>query len=187
MNIYRGDIFYVDWAENNAPVGSEQRPGRPAVVVSNNDNNMELNTVQVVYLTTAEKMPRPSRVRVMCKVPSTALCEQITTVAQERLGTYVRSCTAAEMAAIDNAIMATLALEGVTREESDAMKAHIGMLECDLQKAAKVNAELEETKENLLAALETLKGSNAVLNASLDAYKAIHTQMIDKLLKKGDV
>ena len=110
MNIYRGDIYYIDWVDYATPVGSEQRPGRPAIIVSNNEDNMRLNTVQVVYLTSQDKPPRPSHVKVICRVPSIALCEQLTTVTKERLGTYVRTCTEAEMAEIDKGIMAVLDL-----------------------------------------------------------------------------
>lgn len=53
MNINRGDIWYIG---NGYPaVGSEQRPGRPAVVVSNQQNNRYGEVVEVIYLTTAPK------------------------------------------------------------------------------------------------------------------------------------
>ena len=51
------------------------------------------NTVQVVYLTSQQKPPRPTHIRVVCKVLSTALCEQLHTVDKSRIGNYVRSCT----------------------------------------------------------------------------------------------
>lgn len=49
MDIKRGDIWYI---ESGYSVGSEQRAGRPAIVVSNNRNNQYSGTVEVVYLTT---------------------------------------------------------------------------------------------------------------------------------------
>ena len=55
MNINRGDIWYIG---NGYPaVGSEQRPGRPAVVVSNQQNNKYGEVVEVIYLTTAPICP----------------------------------------------------------------------------------------------------------------------------------
>ena len=46
MNINRGDIWYIG---NGYPaVGSEQRPGRPAVVVSNQQNNRYGEVVEVI-------------------------------------------------------------------------------------------------------------------------------------------
>ena len=57
MNINRGDIWYIG---NGYPaVGSEQRPGRPAVVVSNQQNNRYGEVVEVIYLTTAPKRDLP--------------------------------------------------------------------------------------------------------------------------------
>ena len=45
MNINRGDIWYVG---SGYAVGSEQRPGRPAVVVSNQRNNQHSEVVEMV-------------------------------------------------------------------------------------------------------------------------------------------
>ena len=62
MNINRGDIWYIG---NGYPaVGSEQRPGRPAVVVSNQRNNQYGEVVEVVYLTTAPKRDLPTHVTI---------------------------------------------------------------------------------------------------------------------------
>lgn len=48
MEIMRGDIFYVNRSET---VGSEQRSGRPAIIVSNPVCNEHSPVVEVVYLT----------------------------------------------------------------------------------------------------------------------------------------
>lgn len=47
--IKRGEIYYITFVP---VVGSEQRGGRPGIVVSNNANNAHSNTIEVVYLTT---------------------------------------------------------------------------------------------------------------------------------------
>ena len=119
MNIYRGDIFYIERSDTYITVGSEQRAGRPAIVISNDIDNERSNTVQVVYLTSQEKDDRPTHVKVMCKTLSTALCEQLATVARERIGSYVRTCDAEEMAEIDKGLMAAL---GLKREAAEAEK-----------------------------------------------------------------
>lgn len=49
----RGQIYYV--RSNYREEGSEQRGGRPAVIVSNDKNNAKSNTVEVVYMTTKPK------------------------------------------------------------------------------------------------------------------------------------
>lgn len=107
--IKRGDIYYV---ESYYSVGSEQRAGRPAVIVSNEKNNEFSATVELVYLTTAPKHDMATHVQVhgTGKV-STALCEQVHTVDKQRLGGFCGYCTEQEMYSIDIALMVSLGIE----------------------------------------------------------------------------
>lgn len=108
-DIRRGDIYYI---ENRYTVGSEQRGGRPAVVVSNDMNNQHSTTVEIVYLTTQPKADLPTHTAVAgMRSPSTTLCEQITTVSVERLGNYCGHVTDAEMDGIDAAMRISLGLK----------------------------------------------------------------------------
>lgn len=105
-NISRGDIYYVDYAPT---VGSEQHSGRPAIVVSNDTNNKFSEVVEVVYLTTQAKNDLPTHIDVSgLTKPSTALCEQITTVSKSRLGSLAGVCTDEEMDMIDRALAVSL-------------------------------------------------------------------------------
>ncbi len=107
--IKRGDIFYV---RRTPVVGHEQFAGRPAIIVSNGICNQHADTVEVVYLTTQPKAALPTHVAIQsAKLPSTALCEQITTVSTMRLGDYYGSCTKEEMDAIDDALLVSLGLK----------------------------------------------------------------------------
>ena len=135
MDIKRGDIFYVSKGRSNS-YGSEQEAERPAVIVSNDTGNYYAPVVEIVYLTTQEKKPMPTHVDVMCRVPSTALCEQIQTIYKDRLGDYIRSCTDEEMQAIDKALMVSLGLdlplltdvpevERINKQEIDDLKKHL--------------------------------------------------------------
>lgn len=111
MEIKRGDIWYVE--SSYAAVGSEQRPGRPAIVVSNDKNNQHSSTVDMVYLTTQPKHDLPTHVTIRStNRVSTAICEQITTVAIERIGSYCGQATDEEMAAIDRAMLISLGIQG---------------------------------------------------------------------------
>ena len=103
----RGDIFFIT---EGAYTGSEQNGGRPGVIVSNDVGNKHSPNVEVVFLTSREKKPMPTHVEVLCKVPSTALCENIQTVSKERLDSFIRSCTTSEMKNIDNALLCSLGL-----------------------------------------------------------------------------
>lgn len=109
MNLKRGDIYYIESVYN--AVGSEQRSGRPAIIVSNEKNNAHSGTVEVVYLTTQPKTDLPTHVTIhSVSRESTALCEQITTVSTERIGDYKGTLTSQEQMNVDIAIMISLDL-----------------------------------------------------------------------------
>lgn len=108
MEIKRGDIWYI---ESGYSTGSEQRPGRPAVVVSNDLNNVHSTTVEVVYLTTQPKRDLPTHATIhSMSRDSIAICEQITTVAVERIGNYRGCVTDAEMEDIEATMQVSLGL-----------------------------------------------------------------------------
>lgn len=81
----RGDIFYISNSKCYATDPSNTE-GRPAIVVSSDKLNEHADVVEVVYLTTKEKRLMPTHVEVLCKIPSTALCETIYTVNKEMEG-----------------------------------------------------------------------------------------------------
>lgn len=127
MNINRGDIWYIG---NGYPaVGSEQRPGRPAVVVSNQQNNKYGEVVEVIYLTTAPKRDLPTHVTIRSSGRvSTALCEQISTVSVERLGNYCGHVSDSELTAIENAMLISLGIQlAPVNEESEETPPHAGI------------------------------------------------------------
>lgn len=133
MEILRGDIFMVERSIESS--GHEQFGGRPAVIVSNNTGNHFSNCVEVVFLTTAQKKPMPTHVSIIGKLPSTALCESVTTISKEKLGDYIRSCTDNEMKQIDEAIMVSLGLSSPECEcESSCSDVNAAEVERDLYK-----------------------------------------------------
>ena len=114
ISINRGDIFYVNPSET---VGSEQRSGRPAIIVSNPLCNEHSPVVEVVYLTCQYKKPMPTHVRIeSAGKRSTALCEQISSVDVSRLGDFKGHLTDREMAQVDVALMASLDLHPIPRQ-----------------------------------------------------------------------
>lgn len=118
MYFKRGDICWIDQSMYKPPVGSVQKPGRPGIVVSNDANNHNANTVEIVYLTGQPKKALPTH----CIIESSgktsiALCEQITTVSTEQLRDYVGQCTDEEMAAIDRCLAISLGL--ITSQETN--------------------------------------------------------------------
>lgn len=105
----RGDIFYVQSYYQEE--GSEQKAGRPGIIVSNDKGNATAPVVEIVYLTSQPKNDMPTHVSIRSSTrPSIALCEQITTVAKSRLGSYVGTCSESEMQCIDIALAISLAI-----------------------------------------------------------------------------
>ena len=198
MEVYRGDIYYVK--KNGVTTGSEQDSYRPAVIVSNDTGNKHSSVVEIVYLTTQEKKPLPTHCTINAKVPSTAICEQISNVSKERLAEFVRTCTDEEMARIDRCLMIslglcdvpdptatidngliddlTMKLEGAERKLDELNAENAGLLleNGDLKEKLK-NAEKKipvfpvETEKELLKA-ETQR----------DMYKELYEQMLDRMI-----
>lgn len=153
MDIKRGDIWYI---ESGFTTGSEQRPGRPAVVVSNNRNNEHSSTIEVVYLTTQPKhdLPTHAVIRSLSR-ESIAICEQVTTVAIERLGNYRGQVTADEMADIEAAMRISLGLEPCEVSEPEPVKEDVPecpppVLESKLAEAQARYVVLQEMYDSLL-------------------------------------
>ena len=117
--IKRGDIYYIANSKCYA-TDPNNTAGRPGIIVSANELNERSILVQIVYLTSQEKRLMPTHVSVMCSKPSTALCENITTVHEDRLGDYIRTCTEEEMADIEDGIRAALGLAAVPRPVESA-------------------------------------------------------------------
>lgn len=108
-DVKRGEIYYI--SRGGCNTGSEQQADRPGVIVSNDKNNKNSQTLEVVYLTTQPKneLPTHCTIRSTGRV-STVLCEQIHTVAVERIGKYIGVCTAQEMQNIDIGLMISIGL-----------------------------------------------------------------------------
>lgn len=180
--VYRGEIWFVEY--RGGIKGSEQDSGRPAIIVSNDKGNEFSNTVEIVYLTSADKKPLPTHVDVMCRVPSTALCEQIHSVSKERLMNYTRTLTKEEMQAIDRALMISLGLTevaGMTEIVSDCPA------ECYEEKEALQNQIRKlETENQILKrkAPETDARDIIRLEAERDLYKKQAEDYLERLLER---
>lgn len=113
--VKRGDIFYIANSKFYSTDPTNEA-GRPGIIVSCDELNEHSPVVEVVYLTTKDKKPMPTHVGILCKIPSTALCETIYTVTKDRLGDFVRSCTDREMAAIDRGMIRSLGIAAPVTE-----------------------------------------------------------------------
>lgn len=107
----RGKIYYIEPTQST---GSEIRStnARPGVIVSSGAMNTHSGVVQVCYLTTSAKRDMPCHtITEATGRESTVLCEQIFTVAAERVGDFAGVCSDMEMAAIDDGLRRALGLE----------------------------------------------------------------------------
>lgn len=115
--IRRGDIFYINRGGTESR-GSEQHADRPGVIVSNDKNNEYSDTVEVVYMTTKPKRHYPTHCTILSSGrKSTVLCEQIHTVAVERIGRYIGRCTKKEIRRIDAGLVASIGLNEYAEDE----------------------------------------------------------------------
>lgn len=193
MEVYRGDIFYVE--DNYRTEGSEQRPGRPALVVSNNTGNHFSSMVSVVWLTTAEKKPLPTHCEVVSGVPSTAICEQVVTISQNRLGNYIRTATESEMKEVDKCLMIALGLNpDVTCNEEDnsqidELKKQKEMAEDDVAFLKIENAQLQKENCKLKEKLQEsptlppdIAEEVAGLKAQIEVLERYNERLLDRLI-----
>lgn len=107
----RGDIVYIQMTEG---VGGEigGLDCRPAIIVSNDAANRFSPVIEVVYLTTRRKKNLPTHVFIKSSPkPSTAMCEQVSSVSKQRIYQSVGAATQREMEQIDQALRISLGLE----------------------------------------------------------------------------
>ena len=176
MDYLRGDIFFINRFNGNGEV--EKESGSPVLIVSNNIGNQHGRYVEVVYLTSKEKNPLPTHTSVMCRVPSTALCEQVQSVSKERLGEFIRSATAAEMAAVDECLKVSLALNSDNDEQNRIIE----------NQGQQINTLVEANKKlqmQLTQKAETAVDDFALLAAQTerDTYKRLYENLLEKVMK----
>lgn len=121
MEVRRGEIH---WVEPVSGKGSEQRNNRPAVIVSNNQQNKTSSVIQVVYMTGKAKTNLPTHVTIEsgpCE-GSTVLCENVYSISKERLqypNSYIGRVSDDNMWAIDNALIVALGLDDYFEEREE--------------------------------------------------------------------
>ena len=164
--VKRGQMYYI----HKRPPFKESREldpkgGRPAIIVSRDEDNFMSGTVNVVYLTSEHNIRflRDTQFKLTGgkMVRSVAKCEQIDTVDKQCLGDYIGDCNAEELDLLNKALCLSLnirmsvenSVENVERDkEVKAMQAHIDQLtaeNADLRKmcAGASNTDYKEEAE----------------------------------------
>ena len=104
----RGEVW---WVAFDPAIGGEIRKTRPAVIVSNDPANRELNRVQVVPLSSKTDKLYPCEAMVTVDGrQSKAMADQIMTVSKERLSECLGFLSPHEMHGVDMALRIQLGL-----------------------------------------------------------------------------
>lgn len=187
--IRRGEIFYI--ARGGATNGSEQYADRPAVVVSNDENNRYSGVIEVVYLTTAPKTDLPTHVIINSTGrKSTVLCEQVTSVSVDRVNNYIGQVSEQEMKNIEIALMISLAIGENTKTSKAYREERIRQQE-EIERLKTENETLKEEKAaygantKLHEQAMTSPDVIAKLETERDTYKALYEQLFERLLNGG--
>lgn len=194
--IMRGEIYYI----YEKPVtGSEQKGGRPAVIVSSDLFNDTSTVVEVCYLTLKRKPPLPTHV-ILTSGPcanSTILCEQITSVDVSRIGDYKCIIPEDQMEELDVALRVSLALGATKKPNTDikgssaydltpvtvldelkALKHENSQLLDKLRLAEDANEIIKKTPAGLAKQLKTAE-------SEAEMYKRMYNELLDKLIDRG--
>lgn len=188
-DIRRGEIFYIARG-GGATNGSEQFADRPAVVVSNDENNKHSGVIEVVYMTTQPKTDLPTHVTVRSTGRlSTVLCEQVSSVSTDRVNNYIGQVSEQEMKNIDIALMISLQLSGggkTSKQYNETIQKQQEEIEYYRNKIQAMQQSLKEkkTEKPQEAAGET---SEIVvrLETERDTYKALYEQLFERMLNGG--
>lgn len=194
--ISRGEVFYI--TSKFDTVGSEQKSGRPAVVVSNNMCNDTSPVIEVCYMTLQVKKPMPTHVfvdRGQC-INSTILCEQITSVSLERIGEYMCTLPDDIMDAVDKALIVSLGLDYIIEQETNKpvsvtptpAKAEIPKTTLEeLDKLRAKVSDLEAFNKELITARDHFRKQAEEAQASssvAETYKTLYNELLDKVLRR---
>ena len=105
----RGDVY---WVALDPTIGSEIKKTRPAVVVSNDSCNSFGSRVVVLPLTSNVESAYPGEAMVVVNgKPARVLGDQIRSLDKSRLRSRIDTLSQEELAAVDEALRITLALQ----------------------------------------------------------------------------
>lgn len=160
--VKRGDVYYVRFDKS---YGAEMSVGRPVVVVSADGVDKSYSMFTCVFMTTTDCSSKQLGVS-LTSTPkaSWALCNQLYSFDECRIKDYMCTLTDEEMASIDEALALAL-----------------GLKLYDPTVEAKKQAELENLKKQLDAAMAQVKTAVVEQQVSSDLYKRLYEKALEQL------
>lgn len=185
----RGEIYYINNASKEH-VGSEMKKDRPAVIVSCDANNKHSDVLEVVFLTSAPKKDLPTHVTIRSTGrKSEALCEQPTPVSVERINNFVGKVSEKEMEQIDIALLIGLGIKlaGAENQSGGASRKSEQQIQSSVKDRSKEESEkMAEENQMLREELKKQQESTIRSEAECSAYKAMHEQLLKKLMERRE-
>lgn len=164
--VKRGQIYYI---HKKPPYeGSREinpKNGRPAIIVSRDEDNYMSGTVMVVYLTSGSniKFQRETQFKLSAgkAVRSVAKCEQIATIDKQCIGDYICDISREELELLNKTLTVALNID-VNSYSPEAIKEEIR------SEVAKERAKNKQEVQMLYERIKDLEAQNALLHRELD-------------------